>query len=220
MRWNRGGHHRRDTQHQADGAEHDRIIQIADRPLRYNFVEAHAQCETSEEARDDGQDRRLHRSVYDVPATGTERHTDAKFLEPARHRVRHDTVKPDDCERQSKHGEAEQQQRHEPLTGPTRACQLVFRCAYPVHWLIWIDGTHRLPNRSGHRTGIVTRSQDHIQGIAQHERVRHVDRRRRRLMETDIGCVSTTGSQTASDSDSQDEVTANMRERKRITQTD
>ena len=31
---------------------------------------------------------------------------------------------------------------------------------------------------------------DHIQGIAQHERVRDVDRRRRRLMEPDIGCVA------------------------------
>src|SRR5205814_1379078 len=98
VRWNRGGHHRHDKQHQADGDEHDRIVQIADRPPGDNLVEPHAQCETSEEARDDGQDRPQHRGVDDAPATGTERQTDAKFLEPARHGVRHDTVEPDDCE--------------------------------------------------------------------------------------------------------------------------
>jgi hypothetical protein len=76
------------TLDQADGDEHDRIVQIADRTLGDNLVEPHAQCETSEEARDDGQDRRLHRSVDDAPATGTERHTDATFFESARHRVR------------------------------------------------------------------------------------------------------------------------------------
>src|SRR2546423_1552803 len=78
-----------------------------------------AEWKAGEEARDDGQARRLYRRVYDAPATGTERRTDAKFLEPARHGVRHDTVEPDDCEHQRKHREGQQQQRHEPLTGPT-----------------------------------------------------------------------------------------------------
>ena len=59
VRWNRGGHDRNDKQHQADGDEHDRIVQIADRPLGDNLVEPHAQGETREEARDDGEDRRL-----------------------------------------------------------------------------------------------------------------------------------------------------------------
>src|SRR6266516_6246967 len=145
VRWNRGGHHRNDKQHQADGDEHDRIVQIADRPLGYNLVKPHAQGETSEESRDDGQDRRLYRSAYDAPATGTERHTDAKFFESARHRVRHDTVEPDYCEHQRKHREAEQQQRHEPLTGPARACQRAFGCV-DAYGLIGIDGTHGFPN--------------------------------------------------------------------------
>ena len=52
VRWNRGGDHRRDKQHHADGDEHDRIVQIADRPLGDNLVKPDAQCETSEEARD------------------------------------------------------------------------------------------------------------------------------------------------------------------------
>ena len=39
VRWNRGGHHRHDKQHQADGDEHDWIIQI-DRPLGHNLVTA------------------------------------------------------------------------------------------------------------------------------------------------------------------------------------
>src|SRR4051794_2150283 len=36
VRWNRGGHHRHHEQHQADGDEHDRIVQISDRPLGNN----------------------------------------------------------------------------------------------------------------------------------------------------------------------------------------
>ena len=67
VRWNRGGHHRSDKQHQADGDEHDRIVQIADRPLSYNLVEPHAQCETSEEARADGQDRATNTIGLPVP---------------------------------------------------------------------------------------------------------------------------------------------------------
>ena len=69
VRWDRGGYRRDDRQQQADGAEHDRIIQIADRPLSYNLVQRDAQGETSDEARGDGQDRRLHRSANDAPAT-------------------------------------------------------------------------------------------------------------------------------------------------------
>ena len=70
-----------------------------------------------------------------------------------------------------------------------RTCQRAFGCV-DADGLIGIDGTHGFPNRTGHRKWVGTRPQDHIQGIAQHESVRHVDRRRRRLMETDIGCVA------------------------------
>ena len=59
------------------------------------------------------------RSVDDAAAVGTERDPDAEFLEPARHRVRHDAVEPDDGEHQRTGCETLQQQRHEPLPGPT-----------------------------------------------------------------------------------------------------
>ena len=108
VRWNRGGHHRHDKQHQADGDEHGRIIQVADRPRGDNLVEPHAQWQTSEQTCDDGQDRRLHRSVYDAPTIGTSAMRMPTF-EPARNRVRHDTVEPDDCEHQRKSPEFEQQ---------------------------------------------------------------------------------------------------------------
>jgi hypothetical protein len=66
VRWKHRGHHRREAEHQADGDEDNRIVQIADRPLRDNLVEPHGQCETRDEARDDDHDRRLHRSFHDA----------------------------------------------------------------------------------------------------------------------------------------------------------
>ena len=79
------------------------------------------------------------------------------------------------------------QQRQNPPAPPAVASGSAVLDAYG---LIGIDGTHGFPKRTGHRKRVATRPQDHTQGIAQHERIRHVDRRRRRLMETDIGCVA------------------------------
>ena len=55
----------------------------------------------------------------------------------------------------------------------------------------WDRRYARLPEANGHRKRSRTRPQDHIQGIAQHEGY-GMYRRRRRLMETDIGVLPTT----------------------------
>ena len=132
----------------------DRIVQSADRPPgRQPCSAPQVNARRSEKACDYGQDRRLHRSVDDAPATGTERHPDAEFFEPARHQSPDDTVEPDDCEHQRKNRKAEQKQRHEPLPGPTRVRKRVFRRAAPGRSLVdWDRRSAPPPESTGSST--------------------------------------------------------------------